>query len=172
MIFRKKKGRILLNNDLIIDNEVIANVNQTKFLGIIIDRYLSFEPHIRYIKGKVSRGIGILCKANKFLNENTCLTPCYSFIHPYFTYCISIWGNTCISYLDPLIKSQKRAIRTLSRAKKLDHTSPLFEKHKLLKLDRLYIFAVLVFLHKYINRKLPPHFLTSLSAMPPYMITT
>ena len=57
--------------DLIIDNETIVKTEQTKFLGVVIDYKLSFQDHINYIKGKVSRGIGIICKARKVLSEKT-----------------------------------------------------------------------------------------------------
>ena len=40
----------------------------TKFLGVIIDDKLSFSRHISYIKNKISKGMGIIIKARKYLN--------------------------------------------------------------------------------------------------------
>ena len=78
-------------------------VQKTKFLGVIIDEHLSFGPHIQYIKGKVSRSLGILYKCRKYFNRDTLLTMYYAFVYPYLTYCIPVWGSTLDKLLDPLI---------------------------------------------------------------------
>ena len=116
--------------------------DSTKFLGVMIDQHLSFEAHIKFIKGKISRGIGILYKAKKLLAKTTLMTLYYAFIYPYFTYCITVWGNTYQTMLDSLIKCQKRAVRTISGAGKYDHTHPIFQDLKLLTLKRLYFNSV------------------------------
>ena len=55
IIFRKKRGKITLQNDLIIDDVVIGRTNHTRFLGVMVDQHLTFESHVKYIKGKISR---------------------------------------------------------------------------------------------------------------------
>ena len=32
----------------------------------------------------------------------------FTFIYPYLIYCIEVWGNAHQTYLDPLIKIQKK----------------------------------------------------------------
>ena len=155
MLFQKKGKKLSVKNEVKITDVVISITNNTKFLGVYIDQHLSFQDHIRYIKGKISRGIGILCKARKVLNKSTLLTLYYSFIHPYFTYCITIWGNTFLTALTPLIRCQKRAIRIISGAKRLDSTSPLFKQMEILNFERLYIYSVHIFLYKYHHNMLP-----------------
>ena len=104
-----KVWRILTEEELVVNNVKIDMVEKTKFLGVIIDQYLSFQLHINYIKGKIARGIGILYKCKNFFNDKTRLTLYNAFIYPYFTYCLPIWGNTYNSYLEPLIKLQKKS---------------------------------------------------------------
>ena len=60
ILFRRKRVRISLSTDLVINNVKIDMIERTKFLGVIIDQNLSFQSHINYIKGKVARGIAIL----------------------------------------------------------------------------------------------------------------
>ena len=155
MLFRRKRGKIVLQDDLIIDGVKISMADRTKFLGVIIDDNLSFAPHIQYIKGKIARGVGILYKSRQLLKRCTLLTLYNSFILPYFNYCIAVWGKTFDSYLDPLIKLQKRAIRMIVGAKRLAHTDPIFHDLKILKLKELYIYSVELFLYKYHNNMLP-----------------
>ena len=160
IIFRRRRGRILKEEELVINNVKIDMVEKTKFLGVIIDQYLSFQCHINYIKGKIARGIGILYKAKNYFNDNTRLTLYNAFIYPYFTYCLAIWGNTYNSYLEPLIKLQKRAIRMIVGANRLAHTAPLFHELKVLKLKELYIYSVQLFMYKYHHSLLPEVFLS------------
>ena len=63
IIFRKRRGNIHIDNDLVVDNEKISMSNHTKFLGVMVDSHVTYESHINHIKGKISRGIGILYKA-------------------------------------------------------------------------------------------------------------
>ena len=93
--------------------------NSTKFLGVMIDKCLTFQDHIKYIKGKVSRGLGILYRCKRFFTHKTLLTLYNSFIYPYMNYCIPVWGNTYESYIDPLVKLQKRAVRLVAGVKKI-----------------------------------------------------
>ena len=125
ILFRRRRAKVLLNRDLIVDNVVIENVRQSKFLGVIIDQSLTFNNHIQYIKGKISRALGVLYKCRKYLNQSTLLTLYYAFIYPYFTYCIPVWGNTFQTYLQPLIVLQKRAVRIIGNAAFKANTAPI-----------------------------------------------
>ena len=149
MLFKKSQTRCALDTDLVIDGIKIGRVDKTKFLGVVIDPGLTFKSHILYIKGKIARGVGILNKCRKYLNESTLLTLYYSFVYPYFNYCNSIWGNTCQAYLDPLVKLQKRAIRIICNVDRRSHTEPLFKKLCILNLSKLFVYCTQLFMFKF-----------------------
>ena len=98
MVFSKRRTR-KTSLKLIIDGESIGEVQNTKFLGIIIDNKLNWKDHISYIAGKVSRGVGMIIKARNYLNRDGLMCLYYSFVYPYFTYCNHIWGFTYKSNL-------------------------------------------------------------------------
>ena len=129
--------------------------DHTKFLGVIIDKNLNFMQHIQYIKGKISRGLGILYKCKRFFDRKTLLTLYYAFIYPYFNYCLPVWGSTYDTYLSPLVSLQKRAVRLIFGAKKYDHTDPIFQSLNILKLDQLYMYSVQLLMFKFIKNELP-----------------
>ena len=158
IIFRKSRQKLNLENELFIDGIKIEMKTHTKFLGVLIDQHLTFEEHCKFIKGKIARGIGILYKGKKYLNQKSLLNMYYAFIYPYFTYCITVWGNTFSYILDPLMKLQKRALRLVDGARKYDHTAPIFEKYELLNLRNLYIYCVQIFLYKHHQEILPEVF--------------
>ena len=125
IIFRKRRAKVNICEDLIVNGTKIDMTDQTKFLGVKIDKNLSFMQHIQYIKGKIARGLGILYKCRLFFNSQTMLTLYYSFVYPYYNYCLPVWGSTYDSYLEPLIKLQKRAIRLINGSARYAHTDPI-----------------------------------------------
>ena len=156
--FRRPRSKLSLNEDLIINNVKIEMAEKTKFLGVMIDQNLTFQSHINYIKGKVARGIGILYKVRSYFNPETMQSLYNAFIYPYFTYCIEVWGNTYQSYLEPLFKQQKCAVRMIVGAKKYEHTQHIFNDLKLLNVKEIYIYCVQLFMYKFHHELLPPIF--------------
>ena len=62
----------------------------------------------------------------------------YSFMYPYLVYNILSWGSANDSVLNPLIIQQKRIVRTICNSERMDHSSPLFYRLKLLKLKDIF----------------------------------
>ena len=83
-----------------------------------------------------------------------------SFVYPHFTYCLSVWGNTCKTYLKPLVLLQDRAIRLISGVKKDHDVSILFDKYKLLPFHKIYMYSVQCFNFKFHHSILPEIFKT------------
>ena len=50
IIFQKQRAKLNISEELIIDGVKIDSKDSTKFLGVIIDKYLTFLEHIQYIK--------------------------------------------------------------------------------------------------------------------------
>ena len=115
-------------NKIIIRNTEISSVD-LKFLGVMIDDKLNWKEHIQYIKNKISKSIGILYKVRPYLCTGTLRNLYFSFIYPYLIYCNEVWGNACSTHIDPIIKLQKRAVRTITFAHYLDNTEPIFMEH-------------------------------------------
>ena len=79
-----------------------------------------------------------------------------TFVYPYYTYCIEVWGYICNDKtLDCLIKLQKRSIETISGAKKYSKSKPLFEEHKILTLEKIYVYCIQLLMFKNNNKQIP-----------------
>ena len=158
MIFTKRKNKVT-DVAINIEGNAIAEVSQTKFLGVYIDNKLTWKKHIHYIAGKLSRGIGLVAKARKLLNYDALITLYYSFIYPYLCYCNHVWGSTYVSNLQKLIILQKRIIRMIMGAKPRDHTEPMFLKLGLLKFVDINKYMIAVFMHRNHIAKTPDVFI-------------
>ena len=119
--------RIVNTNDIVIDNQPVSRVSHTKFLGVIIDEKLNWSEHVNNLKIKLAKGSGIIRKCRICFSIDTLLTLYYSFIYPYKTYCLEVWGGTNERNLNSIFILQKRIIRIIKRLPFRTHTSPYFE---------------------------------------------
>jgi hypothetical protein len=92
-----------------IEGHDINRIESTTFLGVVIDDKMSWKLHINNICNKVSKGIGILLRARQVMYSHTLFTLYNAFIKPHFTYCISVWGNTYLKYMNRLHIMQKKS---------------------------------------------------------------
>lgn len=122
-----------LNSQLMIDKTILERVDEYTFLGVIIDQKFSWKAHIKHVRNKVARSIGILYKAKHILSYNSLIILYNSLILPYMTYCVEVWGNTYPTNLQPLSIIQKRAIRVVHKVGYLEHTNALFLRSNALK---------------------------------------
>ena len=158
MIFRKKKVKVSLVEKIVINNVKIAQVEKTKFLGVMIDHNLTFINHMKYTHGKMAKAIGILFRGKKYFSEITMKTLYNVFVYPYLMYCIEVWGKNCEEYLKPVLKKQRHALRLITGVSKSTPTEPIRVKFKLLSLHEIYVYAVQLFMFKLHHEKLPPIF--------------
>jgi hypothetical protein len=156
MIFSsKRRDFTAVENGVIINGNKVEKVSEIKFLGVVLDCKLSWSSHIQKIRNKIAKSIGVICQARKILKSNTLRLLYNTFIQPHLIYCIEIWGGTYSTYLIPLIKIQKKAIRIISSVPARTHTEPLFVKHNILNVSKLYQYFIAIFMYKYTKEQLP-----------------
>ena len=124
----------------------------------MVDDKLSWASHINYISKKISKGIGILCKARKFLPKSCLITLYYSFVYPYLNYCLEVWGKATENIVSKISKLQKRAIRIITNKPWRAHTDPLFDELKILPLHKVYVYKIGTLMFKYTQNLLPSIF--------------
>ena len=160
IIFNKNNNDERIHDPQIkIRDQVIEKVKVSKFLGLQIDDKLNWKQHISHVQTKLSKTIAIMCKMRHYLNENTLRTIYCSLYLPYLNYCSEIWGNTYKTSTRKIILSQKKAVRIICKAGRLDHSTPLFKKLKLLKFNDLVQYKTAITMHKVFYKQMPPNIL-------------
>ena len=76
-----------------------------KYLGILIDKNLTWKPHIDLITLKVSKAIGIIARLLRLVPFKTQIYE--SLVYPYLSYGLSSWVQASKTYLDKLLVLQK-----------------------------------------------------------------
>ena len=85
MVFHRAKHKTM-DVKLCINKVPIQQVDDTKFLGVIIDDNLNWSNHISYINSKIAKGIDIICRARKFFSKSALINLYCAFIFPYLIY--------------------------------------------------------------------------------------
>ena len=69
IIFKSNKKRLRRDLRLTLNGTVLQRVEDSKFLGIVIDQHLTWKNHIDYITKKILRITGLLCRIRFYVNQ-------------------------------------------------------------------------------------------------------
>ena len=127
-----------------------------KYLGVIIDTKLNWISHITFVKNKVAKAIGIIRRARPLLNKNALKNLYHTFIYPYLTYCVEVWGSANSVHLSPILLLQKKIIRLITFSERLAHTEPIFLQLNILPIDKLIQDRIGLFMYKMFHGLHPP----------------
>lgn len=147
--------RTVINEHTIkIHDEKINEVATTKFLGVIIDKKISWKEHVTRLRNKLAKSLAIVYKAREVLNKKALYTLYCTMFLPYISYCLEVWGTTYTSTMTCLITLQKKAIRLICNKRKREHNDKLFYETKILKLLDMVKLKVCTIIYKAKNRLL------------------
>ena len=99
-----------------INGTQIETVERTKYLGVQLDCHLVWDEHIKGMRNKVSRALGFLKYAKKFLQQGTLSKMYRGIVEPHFRYCCSVWGCCGKTQIDALQRLQNRAARIVTNS--------------------------------------------------------
>ena len=143
--FRKSRNTQIISNDLVVNGSIIERVTCTKFLGLLIDEKLQWTEHIEYCRKKVASGVYALNMVKRLLSESTKRMMYYSLINPYLLYGNILWGSAYRTHLQKLTTLQKKSLRIIANTTYNEHTSPIFKRLNILKLEDMHKYELAKF---------------------------
>jgi hypothetical protein len=177
---------------LTLNNTVIKQVKETKFLGVIIDEKLKWDVQIRALNSKLRCEIGRLSRIRHVIPKKHHKELYHTLFESHLRFGISVWGGSSNNMLQPIFITQKKCIRilfgdleayldkfrTCARTRCIDeqilgreffekeHTKPLFNKNGLLTVHNLYKYTCLLELFKIVRLESPISLLSLLHRSP------
>ena len=139
-----------LNVNVILDSTALEKVKHSKWLGVLIEDCFTWKNHIDCVSKTISRNIGVMNKLEHLVPTRILHVLYCTLVLPYLNYGIIIWGDTCKSYLDKLIKLQKWAIRIVcnSHYRSRRHTGPIFAKYNVLTVTDIHTLELGTFMYR------------------------
>ena len=107
---KNRRGKISLE----INNKVITEDESTRFLGITLDRRLSFEEHIKYIIQKTKKRMNMLRyigRVRKGANPETMIILFKTLIRSVIEYGMTIYHTNNYNLIEKIRKIQNAGIR-------------------------------------------------------------
>lgn len=120
----------------------IEGVDNVKYLGVILDKELTWKNHI--IKNNLGNKLRIFYFLRNMCNDEVLRTLYFSLVHSRIDYGISIWGGIYSNNIKPLITVQKKKfIRLIKNKNRFETTFPIFKTLNILPLRYLFVYKVL-----------------------------
>ncbi|GBO39452.1 RNA-directed DNA polymerase from mobile element jockey [Araneus ventricosus] len=102
-----------------INKQIIPWSQECKYLGVILDKRLTWKSHFLHIKKKfraAARKFYPLISRNSKLNRNNKLLIYTAYLRPVLTYACPVWGYAAKSNIKILENQQNYVIRMISKA--------------------------------------------------------
>ena len=123
-----------------------------KFLGLLLDEHLSWKYHLSEWCKKLARTCGIFFKIRNLLPLDFLICLYNALFLSFLQYGLIVWGQTYASYIEPVFRLQKKAIRATSFQPRLSPSLPIFKDRKLLKLSDIFELRLLTFVFDSVNK--------------------
>lgn len=115
-----------LNLNLKYNELSITQVYKTKYLGLFLNSYLSWNDHITNVLRKSSPMVGMLWRISRIAPRPILYKIYYAFINSNISYMLPIWGQSPRYQTQKVLGMQKRALRSLNSLKFLDSVKTYF----------------------------------------------
>ena len=157
LIIFKSKRKIISDNSFSIklNGYKLEPADQVKYLGLYLDKNLSFDYHINQLSKKLSRANGILAKLRHFTSKDTLISVYYSIFYSHILYACPVWTLTTLNNLNVISILQKKCLRIISFSPFNSHTNNLFIENKILKLDDIIKSQLMKIVFDFKNQNLP-----------------
>jgi len=120
----------MLSNSAVVKGQKVQDVQQVKYLGVIIDSGLTFKKHIT----KISKIVKYNLVHFRFIrNEmSTDAAKLYAMVFSHFSYCSITWSQTNGTSMQPLKSLYKQALKVMDKKTNSHHYCNIVKKHNLL----------------------------------------
>ena len=156
MLFRGKE--MPKTDNIIIDNKKIQESNNTKFLGLWMDKDLNWKKHTSILINKIKRNTTLLRNTKNIFHKNTLKLIYYAHIHSHITYGLNAWGGIVMK--EVLNKIQNTCLSMIEQKQKTVVTA---KKEQILNINSLVHLEHLKLGYRMLQNTLPPRIISLLS---------
>jgi hypothetical protein len=125
-------------------------VSSVKYLGVTVDRSLTWSEHFKNVKRNVGGGIHMINRLKAGLPVEERVGLYHALVEPHLTYCAPVWADTTKKLRETLRVAQNHSIRAISNydtTKKLDKLYGKFRIQKVedrwRSLDAVWLYRIL-----------------------------
>ena len=155
VVFRRKSNHVP-NGKIVLNGKKLDYESHTKYIGIILDEYLTFQPHRDILNAKLKRACNLLSISRHYVPKEILLQIYYAQFHSHLNYCCQIWALT--ANLAVTTALQKKAMRIITFSQFNTPAEPLFKGLRILQVKDIAKLQNLLLVHDTVNGLAPKHF--------------
>jgi exonuclease III len=126
-----------------VDDVFLEETESTKFLGMYLDRGLTWRDHVDSICAKLSSGIFAMRTLDTFCSIEVLRTAYFGLVYPHFAYGLRLWGSCSNERFQRVFILQKKAVRIIKKLNSRESCRNAFRELGLLTLPCLYMYDVI-----------------------------
>jgi hypothetical protein len=128
--------------------QIIERVNHTKYLGVIVDRNLSWYQQLEAVANRARKLIWLFKHLRDIVDRDLIIYVYKSLVQSILLYCIVIWGGTYKTKFINIERAQRLILKVMLRKKRLYGTSLLYQETGVMTVRQLYIQQCILKKHK------------------------
>lgn len=136
----------------------LAQVPQTRYLGVYIDEQLTWSAHINALCARIRKLIYVFLALRRSADFETLLMVYESLCKSIIMYCIPAWGGTYVDDIILVERAQRAILKIMTYKRRTYSTTLLYSDCKVLSVRQLFIFRTI--LRRHTSLPLNPDLLT------------
>lgn len=129
------------------DCQCIERVSEIKYLGVVIDQHMTWQPHIKTITNRVRNLIWIFKKLRHITDFKLLISIYQALCQSIITYCITAWGGACKTHMLLAERAQRSLLKVMTFKPFRFPTKDLYSICKMLSIRQLYILNTITSQH-------------------------
>ena len=110
-----------------LQQNVLNRVRNVKYLGMLIDDGLNWEPHIKQLSLQLSKSSAVIYCLHNFVDTETLKLLYFSLIYSRVQYDVILWGTATYTRQKEIVLRLNNIVRITTWSRKLDHVSILYK---------------------------------------------
>lgn len=131
ILFRKPNQSINYDLKIKLRGKKLFFVDETIYLGVVLDKHLSWQKHINKICTKLIAANGAISKLRHYVSRQTLITIYEALFSSHLNYALTVWAQN-LPKRNRITQLQKTALRLMTFSRHDAHTKPLFTRLNIL----------------------------------------
>uniref|UniRef100_A0A8C1L0A4 Reverse transcriptase domain-containing protein n=1 Tax=Cyprinus carpio TaxID=7962 RepID=A0A8C1L0A4_CYPCA len=148
---RKAKEKLIIR----INQEEIEEVNDFKFLGVILDPGLKFDKHVKKLCKTVKTNLNCFRMIRHYIPLKAAQLFMHAMIFSHLSYCVTVWSQASQSTVKPIISLYKQALKIMDQKQMKWHHCIILKKYNLLSYDSFIKLSFIKLIFKCVNNLAP-----------------
>lgn len=125
----------------------LPRTNVTKYLGIYIDSFINWKPHIDILTLRIRKLIYILKTLRRSADFTTLKIVYFALCQSIISYCITTWGGASKTHILKLERAQRAVLKVMTFRHFRYPTKAIYQDCQVLSVRQLYIYNTILRKH-------------------------